>query len=373
MSTGASNDHADSKQKPAKCFKIDDSSRGVGFAFFPDGKRLLGWNETTMKVWAMEESGGEVAMKKSDTKYFGAAVFPDGRRVLRGHGGGGLKVWDCETGEVVEVWKADKDVMDSKEAPPLDAVFCVTFSPSGELVASGDLAGHVALRNAESGKVINDWVVQSRSRGWPRSEVPFVYEMSFSPDGKRLAVGLEWGTFEVFDVGTGRLVLGPIRVCDHSDSDIDVACTGILWSRSGSQLLSSSTDGIIKRWNSLSGKSIGDPFVGHADRLYGISISPNGTTLASVSKDRTLRFWDVESGRQIGKPLKHDDEVWFVAFSPTGDYVATGCHDGHVCLWRPPGYEDDKKSSKRRWLDVCFPAPHEELLLIVSTDACHNM
>ncbi|KAF9232747.1 hypothetical protein BU15DRAFT_67207 [Melanogaster broomeanus] len=130
---------ADSVQKPVEIWTFDDGgSDAIEFEFFADGKRLLGWDGKSVKVWMMEERVSEVVVMGSDTRIIAAAVFPDGKRVLTGHERGWLKVWDCETGKILEVWKTDN------EDPAVhDDDF--VFSPNGDYVATGDDKRQVSL------------------------------------------------------------------------------------------------------------------------------------------------------------------------------------------------------------------------------------
>ncbi|KAF9231717.1 hypothetical protein BU15DRAFT_68102 [Melanogaster broomeanus] len=117
---------ADSVQKPVEVWKFeDDVDDAIRIAFFPDGNRLLVWGGKSMKVLTMEERVSEVMVMKSDMGFIAAAIFPDCRRVLSGHEDGGLKVWDCETGKILEVWKMDnEDPVTDADGMPIDAVFC---------------------------------------------------------------------------------------------------------------------------------------------------------------------------------------------------------------------------------------------------------
>jgi WD40 repeat protein len=55
-----------------------------------------------------------------------------------------------------------------------------------------------------------------------------------------------------------------------------------------------------------------------------LSLSPDGTKIASASRDKTVRFWDAHSGDPIEHPLQHEAGVFAVAFSPSGEFVASG-------------------------------------------------
>ncbi|KIK95201.1 hypothetical protein PAXRUDRAFT_779374 [Paxillus rubicundulus Ve08.2h10] len=166
-----------------------------------------------------------------------------------------------------------------------------------------------------------------------------VNSISFSPDGTKLASGHEDFRFRVFDVESGELVLGPIE--GHTDYVYSV-----VWSLDGSQLFTASCDQTIRHWDSETGEAITEPSTGHTQDIISISLSPDGTKLISASSDNTVRFWGTDSGDPIREPLQHENGVWAVTFSPSGEFVACGEEGGKVLVWRVPWWDDSKEAHK---------------------------
>ncbi|KAF8834608.1 WD40 repeat-like protein [Paxillus ammoniavirescens] len=153
-----------------------------------------------------------------------------------------------------------------------------------------------------------------------------------------------------------RLVLGPIKGHDNH-----VNC--ILWSLDGSQLFSASDDRTIRCWNSETGKSMGKPWTGHTREVASLSLSPKGTKLASGSLDNTVRFWVACSGDPIGHPLQHEIDQFGVAFSPSGDFVASGGKDLKISIWRVP-WSDETQTQDHSLLDPpAVPVPEDQYQL----------
>ena len=74
-------------------------------------------------------------------------------------------------------------------------------------------------------------------------------------------------------------------------------------------------------------------FKGHTGDVWGVAISPDGKYLATGSSDKTARLWDLASGETIRVFSGHSGEVWDIAFSPDGKYLLTASADGTARLW----------------------------------------
>ncbi|KIJ60397.1 hypothetical protein HYDPIDRAFT_75348, partial [Hydnomerulius pinastri MD-312] len=99
-----------------------------------------------------------------------------------------------------------------------------------------------------------------------------------------------------------------------------LACS-VLWSLDGSHLFSGSWDCTIRKWDSVTGDPVGEPWQGHAGTITLLALSLDGTRIASASGDRTTRFRDTDSGSQVGEPLEHKSAVCALAFSPSGEFI----------------------------------------------------
>jgi WD40 repeat protein/regulation of enolase protein 1 (concanavalin A-like superfamily) len=120
----------------------------------------------------------------------------------------------------------------------------------------------------------------------------------------------------------------------------------ITWSPDGKTLAVASPLGV---WLYDPNDLKADPLLleGHTRDVLSASFSPDGKTLLSGSQDGTVKQWDAVSGELIQtKPLWADfsyevgnapreKEVWSIAFSPDGEWMASGSYDGRLQLWNP--------------------------------------
>jgi len=115
-----------------------------------------------------------------------------------------------------------------------------------------------------------------------------VWNMAFSPDGKRLATASQDGTVGIWDAATGEKVL-TLQVFSST-----IFPTG---------------------------------------GANSVAFSPDGTRLGSASVDKTAKIWDVATGRELLTLRGHTDGVFSITFSLDNKRISTGCFDGTVKVW----------------------------------------
>ncbi|KAG8367103.1 hypothetical protein BUALT_Bualt16G0037800 [Buddleja alternifolia] len=101
----------------------------------------------------------------------------------------------------------------------------------------------------------------------------------------------------------------------------DVNC--VKWDPTGSLLASCSDDKTVKEVYVIRWRPAGP----------GTNNSNQPSTLASASFDSTVKLWDVENGKLLCSLNEHRDLVYGLAFSPNGEYLASGSADGSIHIW----------------------------------------
>jgi WD40 repeat protein len=173
----------------------------------------------------------------------------------------------------------------------------------------------------------------------------------WSPEGERfLTVTMDFN-FRIWDARSGRPLAEPQALAGFSG--------GTVFTRDGIGLLiretlnisgpagSRTTYGVIRRWNTLSGKALNKPFQ-HPDQVHQATFSPDGTRILTalnnpdltVTPDGSFGFvWDAPSGRALVRLAQEEpipptfDYRSVIAFSPEGDRVAACTEDNSARLW----------------------------------------
>ncbi|TRT87838.1 MAG: protein kinase [Microcystis aeruginosa Ma_OC_H_19870700_S124] len=72
---------------------------------------------------------------------------------------------------------------------------------------------------------------------------------------------------------------------------------------------------------------------GHSDEVFSVAYSPDGRYLASGSIDQTIKIWEVATGKELRTLTGHSGGVFLVVYSPDGRYLASGSSDKTIKIW----------------------------------------
>ncbi len=290
-----------------------------GVAFGPDGTRLASAGDEpdcAVRVWDAAD-GRELLTLRGHTGAVKAVAFsPDGRRIASAGADpkdpsapkdGTVRVWDAATGEAVQVLRGH-------ELPPV----AVAFSPDGRLLASAardDVEGELILWDAFTGQRLATTRREHPLRG-----------LAFAPDGQRLYAAAGNATVIAFDLPALRpaaLLLGPYGV------GLAVAI-----SADGQQVALARDDGVVRTWESGSGRDLLAVEAPQHDPLKALAFSPDrGVYLAAGGADHMIHGWYTKTGRRTFTLRGHNGDVTAIAFSRDGRGLASASLDGTVKLW----------------------------------------
>jgi WD40 repeat protein/tRNA A-37 threonylcarbamoyl transferase component Bud32 len=280
-------------------------------AYRPDGKRLaVGDLDGCIRIWD-PESGRLVQLLLGPHSVRMLAWSPDGRVIAvvtaeldSARRKEALRLWEAETGRLLRVL----------EGPLTDWWYALSWSiDSRTVLAAGREVGCLAW-NAADGKLLRQVPVSSQG------------PVAFSPDGKLLAAATLKLRVVIRDVVTGKEIqkLGQIR------NGLD----RLAWSPDGKRLAQTGRDG-VSEWEAATGKQIAHYQKASNRELKNcnyVAWSPDGQAVAlGMEYD-----WGVVSieGRG-GAKLRWLKERGFanVAWSPDGKTIAGVGHEGGWGGW----------------------------------------
>jgi WD40 repeat protein/predicted XRE-type DNA-binding protein len=201
-------------------------------------------------------------------------------------------------------------------------VHSVTFSPDGQILASGSNDQTVRLWDVNTGQCLKTL----------RGHTGCVQSVVFSPDGTILASGSNDQTVRLWDIKTGKCLQVLTGHTNHLLS--------IFFTPDGQTLISSGEDQTVRICRVSTGDCL-RIIETHINWLLSIALSPDGQTLVTGSDGKTVKFWDINSGKYLKKLPNYSSYVWAIAYAPWVDnadfpnrqILATGSEDRTVKIW----------------------------------------
>ena len=193
-------------------------------------------------------------------------------------------------------------------------VYELTYSPDGKLFAVSGTMG-IWIYDAHTGEERNLLL------GHGSGGVPAV---AFSPNNKLLASGRRDKTIRLWDPQTGQ---HKATFTGHQNAVYSVA-----FSPDGKTLASGGEDETIRLWD-VATEELLLTFAGHAGGISDVIFSPDGGMLASHGWDEVIHLWDSNTGEFLRSLTGHAGNVYSIAYSPDSKMLASGCEDGTIRLW----------------------------------------
>jgi len=288
-------------------------------SFSPDGRLLAvaDFNGRTAVLWDVASQRRIANVGEHSGPCRGVKFSSDGKLIATAGSDGNVQISDVSTGNGIRLFPIRAD--DSKAS--------LAFHPTKAILAT---ARHdLRFFDLQNGKRID------LLAAGPTNEVQSVV---FSPDGNRLALGMENGQVSVWDFVTGRLSR---RFQQHSASaGINVLC----FSHDGLFLASGGDDELVVLYDVRRGMST--RLEGHTDKVFGLAFAPDDKTLVSTSWDGSIRFWSLANYQlalMLGPGGGGGNSV---AFSPDGNLMATCGSDGTARLWPAAKFSEITTSDK---------------------------
>jgi WD40 repeat protein/serine/threonine protein kinase len=312
-------------------------------AFTPDGRTLaVSGHFGRLELWDPETEQRRAVLKghQGDVKL---VIAPDGRTLVSGgYDDGKAILWDVVSGRE----------LGRLPLQPGGGVTGLSFSPDSRKLVVGMRHQPTYVWDCTTREKLLELPVRP---GWTKC-------VAFSPDGTTLAVGYEEQLVWLYDATTGHVQ----RQLAVKDRYANV----LAWSPDGQYLAVGGRDGTAHLWDMTPGaKPKPIPVDSRADGIVvGLAFSPDGRTLVSAGGSHVINLWDVVMGRSR-KQLLPTRGLESVAFRPDGSGLAfTNRHDVVLFTLKPGRQPHSLGMHYDQVMGVAF-APDGRLLATASEDA----
>ncbi len=292
-------------------------SQVSSIAYSPNGQHIVsGGYDKTIKLWNAETGNLIHSSIPGHAGTVNSLNFPPTGNYFVSAGGntspeeaaGIIKIWETQTGELVKTF-------DGHDAQARVAV----FSPDGNLIASGSDDGIIKIWEVETGNLVRTYEEHTGE----------IYSLVFSPDGRYIASGggLQDWQLRYWEVETGNTVK------TLSPEGERATWTSLAFSPSGESLLATTVSKLINIDVSTGERSNIESFQCCRKRTS-ISFSPDSNYFA-LGRDEIIRIYDT-SGLKMINSIEGVNSILQpqVAWSPVGNYIASGNEEGSVFNWK---------------------------------------
>jgi len=236
------------------------------------------------------------------------AYSPDGDRLASICADGKVKLWDANSGALLLT-------LDSGSA---EAGSSVAFSSDGKILAAA-WTTQVFLWDARSGGKLS--MISGQSTGTTVGYNLGVGQISFSPDGKHLALANLDGVSQVWELESHSQVL--------SLSNGMQPPKAIAYNPDGKLLANAGDEGVVTVWDGIQGTEIFTLTLGGV--IHSVTFSLDGVHLAAASEDGNVKIWDAATGQKVLR-LPRQSGSYDIAFLADGK-LATAGQDGTTRVW----------------------------------------
>lgn len=252
-------------------------------AFNKSGTMLASGSFREVKLWRRPQVTQESEWTH-EAPVQSVATSADGRWAATGDASGRIRIWEIHTGKATQSIPAHSA-----------AVTGIVFSQDGAAILSGSLDKTIRTWNVNNGQQLGK-VVETPS---PIQGMTVVnnseWVITGSPDG----IARVWNVKSIRE-SNGETLKPLQEIKAHERAMTSLTST----SGDNHEFLTAAEDGLIRRWDALSGKPLGE--LRHEGAVIALAVSSDGNRMASAGPNR-LTLWSKDG--KIIKQIKGDPRL----------------------------------------------------------------
>ncbi|ANE51373.1 caspase family protein [Flavisolibacter tropicus] len=295
-------------QQPRLVLPIGHTNNVQFESISPNGKYVVTVSsDKTAKLWEIN-TGRLLNTFTGFTGVVNSVEFsPDGTKIITGAKDGKVRIWDVSTGALLQDLKGHKQEIAS-----------VKFSPDGQYAVSASIDQSAKIWNVATGALIH-------SLEGHRS---FVSMASFSTTGDYVLTASWDFTAKIWDTKTGQLV----RTLTDSTKLVNLPLNFAYFSPGDKYVITASKDNSLSIWDAQSGKRIREQRK-HTDEIRSACFINKGKYFVTSSYDHTAKVWETSTGDLVYDLVGHSDKVYMSSPSADGKYLVTASADATASIW----------------------------------------
>jgi len=272
-------------------------------AFVNDDKGVVsGGSDGRIDLWHLGRKNPIRVIDRYSAPITDIATSPNGRRLAVSALDGTVSIWGLPK-------------LGRKRIVNLGGVSSICFSPDGlELAVARFHEGSVAILDLGLMRVTKELRPPSSRVG---------YQVSYSPDGRYVALAHNLGGVVVWDCASQRLV-GSIG---NHESKVESVC----FTHDGEFVVSAGYDKLLKVWRVGTWELVSQ--LRDGGTIPVILPHPKDNLIATGLHGGGVTLWDIESSRKLSTLKTGHGHVYAMSFSKDGKWLITGGQDASIRLW----------------------------------------